>query len=57
MYLRIKIFFDHGDMLLLWCASPDGSEREVGLLLKRLSAVTNGDEAKEVNRAYFFKIS
>lgn len=26
----------------------DGSERELGFLLKRLVAVTNGDEAKEV---------
>jgi hypothetical protein len=26
----------------------DGSEREIGFLLKRLFAVTNGDEAKEV---------
>uniref|UniRef100_A0A914HJB0 Rap-GAP domain-containing protein n=1 Tax=Globodera rostochiensis TaxID=31243 RepID=A0A914HJB0_GLORO len=44
----VKIFFDHGDLLLLWCASPDGSERELVLLLKRLAAVTNGEEAKEV---------
>ncbi|KAL3083362.1 hypothetical protein niasHS_011164 [Heterodera schachtii] len=44
----VKIFFDHGDLLLLWCASPDGSERELGLLLKRLASVTNGEEAKEV---------
>jgi hypothetical protein len=65
---RVKIFYDHGDMLLLWCVSPgrplinsssvtvitpiistkDGSERELAFLLKRLIAVTNGDEAKEV---------
>ncbi|KAF7638400.1 Rap-GAP domain-containing protein [Meloidogyne graminicola] len=44
----LKIFYDHGDIIRLWCPSPDGSEREIGFLLKRLVAVTNGDEAKEV---------
>ncbi|KAL7073150.1 hypothetical protein ACQ4LE_007033 [Meloidogyne hapla] len=44
----LKIFYDHGDIIRLWCPSPDGSEREIGFLLKRLVAVTIGDEAKEV---------
>jgi hypothetical protein len=63
IFCSLKIFYDHGDIIRLWCPSPglykilgsfirfhflDGSEREIGFLIKRLVSVTNGDEAKEV---------
>uniref|UniRef100_A0A158PGL1 Rap-GAP domain-containing protein n=1 Tax=Angiostrongylus costaricensis TaxID=334426 RepID=A0A158PGL1_ANGCS len=44
----LKIYYDHGDMLLLRCCTESGTDVELGLLLQRLQAVTKGDEAKEV---------
>ncbi|KAI1711804.1 rap/ran-GAP domain-containing protein [Ditylenchus destructor] len=44
----LKIYYDHADMLLLRCCASDGSDRELNSLLKRLEAVTNGDEAREL---------
>lgn len=44
----LKIYYDHGDMLLLRCCTVDGTDRELSSLLKRLEAVTNGEEAKEI---------
>uniref|UniRef100_A0A915PNA7 Rap-GAP domain-containing protein n=1 Tax=Setaria digitata TaxID=48799 RepID=A0A915PNA7_9BILA len=44
----LKIYFDHGDMLLLRCCTTDNSDRELTALIRRLECVTKGDEAKEV---------
>uniref|UniRef100_A0A0K0FAP0 Signal-induced proliferation-associated 1-like protein 1 (inferred by orthology to a human protein) n=1 Tax=Strongyloides venezuelensis TaxID=75913 RepID=A0A0K0FAP0_STRVS len=44
----IKMYYDHGEMLLFRVISSDGFERESSVLLKRLGSVTNGDEAKEM---------
>ncbi|CAD5231680.1 unnamed protein product [Bursaphelenchus xylophilus] len=44
----LKIYYDHGDMLLMRCCTTEGNDRELHALLKRLAAVTNGEEAKEV---------
>ncbi|KAL3985067.1 Rap/ran-GAP family protein [Acanthocheilonema viteae] len=44
----LKIYFDHGDMLLLRCCTADNSDRELTALIRRLECVTKGDEAKEV---------
>uniref|UniRef100_A0A0N4Z8W4 Rap-GAP domain-containing protein n=1 Tax=Parastrongyloides trichosuri TaxID=131310 RepID=A0A0N4Z8W4_PARTI len=44
----IKMYYDHGEMLLFRVITSDGYERESSVLLKRLASVTNGDEAKEV---------
>ncbi|KAI6233275.1 Signal-induced proliferation-associated 1-like protein 2 [Aphelenchoides fujianensis] len=44
----LKIFYDHGDMLLMRCCTTDGTDRELSALLKRLESVTNGEEAKEI---------
>lgn len=44
----LKIYYDHNDMLLLRCCTTDGSDRELNALLRRLEAVTNGEEAKEI---------
>lgn len=46
--MGLKIYFDHGDMLLLRCCTESGTDVELSLLLQRLKAVTKGDEAKEV---------
>uniref|UniRef100_A0A914DYP7 Rap-GAP domain-containing protein n=1 Tax=Acrobeloides nanus TaxID=290746 RepID=A0A914DYP7_9BILA len=46
--LGLKLYYDHGEMLLLKCATPDGSDKEMNSLLRRLEAVTNGEEAKEL---------
>lgn len=35
-------------MLLLRCCTADGTDRELNALLRRLEAVTNGEEAKEI---------
>jgi hypothetical protein len=35
-------------MLLVRCCTADGTERELNALLRRLEAVTNGEEAKEI---------
>uniref|UniRef100_A0A158Q804 Rap-GAP domain-containing protein n=1 Tax=Elaeophora elaphi TaxID=1147741 RepID=A0A158Q804_9BILA len=48
MDLGLKIYFDHGDMLLLRCCTTDNSDRELTALIRRLECVTKGDEAKEV---------
>uniref|UniRef100_A0A0N5D913 Rap-GAP domain-containing protein n=1 Tax=Thelazia callipaeda TaxID=103827 RepID=A0A0N5D913_THECL len=48
MDLGFKIYYDHGDMLLLRCCSNDNSDRELTDLIRRLEYVTKGDEAKEV---------
>lgn len=42
----LKIYYDHGEMLLMRCISTDG--KELNSLLRRLEAVTNGEEAKEL---------
>ncbi|VDO28960.1 unnamed protein product [Brugia timori] len=44
----LKIYFDHGDVLLLRCRTTDNSDRELTALIRRLECVTKGDEAKEV---------
>ncbi|EJD75290.1 rap/ran-GAP family protein [Loa loa] len=44
----LKIYFDHGDVLLLRCCKTDNSDRELSALIRRLEGVTKGDEAKEV---------
>ncbi|CAD5224927.1 unnamed protein product [Bursaphelenchus okinawaensis] len=44
----LKIYYDHGDMLLMRCCTTEGNDRELNALLKRLSSVTNGEEAKEI---------
>ncbi|OZC05198.1 hypothetical protein X798_07817 [Onchocerca flexuosa] len=44
----LKIYFDHGDVLLLRCCITDNSDRELITLIRRLECVTKGDEAKEV---------
>ncbi|VDK83949.1 unnamed protein product [Litomosoides sigmodontis] len=47
----LKIYFDHGDVLLLRCYATDSSDRELSALIRRLECVTKaikGDEAKEV---------
>ncbi|KJH53689.1 Rap/ran-GAP [Dictyocaulus viviparus] len=44
----LKIYYDHGDMLLLRCCTESGTDIELNLLLQRLQSVTKGDEAKEV---------
>ncbi|EYC13220.1 hypothetical protein Y032_0044g1042 [Ancylostoma ceylanicum] len=46
--MGLKIYYDHGDMLLLRCCTETGTDVELNLLLQRLQAVTRGDEAKEV---------
>ncbi|ETN80860.1 Rap/ran-GAP [Necator americanus] len=46
--MGLKIYYDHGDMLLLRCCTESGTDVELNLLLQRLQAVTRGDEAKEV---------
>ncbi|VDO30852.1 unnamed protein product [Haemonchus placei] len=46
--MGLKIYYDHGDMLLLRCCTETGTDAELNLLLQRLKAVTRGDEAKEV---------
>ncbi|KAK5967974.1 Rap-GAP domain-containing protein, partial [Trichostrongylus colubriformis] len=46
--MGLKIYYDHGDMLLLRCCTETGTDTELNLLLQRLKAVTKGDEAKEV---------
>lgn len=46
--LGLKVYYDHGDMLLMRCCTPEGTDRELGALLRRLSAATNGEEAKEL---------
>ncbi|PIO60842.1 Rap/ran-GAP protein, partial [Teladorsagia circumcincta] len=46
--MGLKIYYDHGDMLLLRCCTETGTDAELNLLLQRLKAVTKGDEAKEV---------
>ncbi|RCN34688.1 hypothetical protein ANCCAN_19461, partial [Ancylostoma caninum] len=46
--MGLKVYYDHGDMLLLRCCTETGTEVELNLLLQRLQAVTRGDEAKEV---------
>jgi len=44
----LKIYYDHGEMLLMRCMSSDGTQKELNSLLRRLEAVTNGEEAKEL---------
>uniref|UniRef100_A0AC35TX01 Rap-GAP domain-containing protein n=1 Tax=Rhabditophanes sp. KR3021 TaxID=114890 RepID=A0AC35TX01_9BILA len=44
----IKLYYDHGEMLLFRVLSSDGCDREANTLVKRLAGVTNGDEAKEM---------
>ncbi|VDK34152.1 unnamed protein product [Gongylonema pulchrum] len=44
----MKIYFDHGDMLLLRCCTVGNRDRELTALIRRLEYVTKGDEAKEV---------
>ncbi|KAM3717402.1 Signal-induced proliferation-associated 1-like protein [Dirofilaria immitis] len=44
----LKIYYDHGDMLLLRCCITDNNDRELIALIRRLECVTKGDEAKEV---------
>ncbi|CAJ0961104.1 unnamed protein product, partial [Mesorhabditis belari] len=45
----LKIYYDHGDMLLVRCCVAEGSaEIELATLLERLSNVTKGEEAREV---------
>ncbi|CAJ0591203.1 unnamed protein product [Cylicocyclus nassatus] len=46
--MGLKIYYDHGDMLLLRCCTETSTDVELNLLLQRLQAVTKGDEAKEV---------
>ncbi|MCP9256952.1 hypothetical protein DINM_000134 [Dirofilaria immitis] len=45
---KLKIYYDHGDMLLLRCCITDNNDRELIALIRRLECVTKGDEAKEV---------
>ncbi|KAI6186580.1 hypothetical protein M3Y98_00148100 [Aphelenchoides besseyi] len=44
----LKMYYDHGEMLLMRCCTTEGTDRELNALLKRLEAVTNGEEAKEI---------
>lgn len=41
-FLRLKIYFDHGDVLLLKCCTTDNSDRELTALIRRLECVTKG---------------
>lgn len=53
---RLKVYYDHGDMLLLRCCTETGTDVELNLLLQRLQAVTRGDEAKEVHIKALFAL-
>ncbi|CAI4226744.1 unnamed protein product [Auanema sp. JU1783] len=44
----LKIYYDHGEMLLLRCCTETGTDVEQNGLICRLQSVTKGDEAKEV---------
>uniref|UniRef100_A0AC34F1L5 Rap-GAP domain-containing protein n=1 Tax=Panagrolaimus sp. ES5 TaxID=591445 RepID=A0AC34F1L5_9BILA len=46
--MGLKLYYDHGEMLLMRCCTSDGTARELNSLLRRLEAVTNGEEAKEL---------
>ncbi|CAJ0586191.1 unnamed protein product, partial [Mesorhabditis spiculigera] len=47
--MGLKIYYDHGDMLLMRCvASSESSDAELQTLLERLNNVSKGDEAREV---------
>uniref|UniRef100_A0A7E4VCY1 Rap-GAP domain-containing protein n=1 Tax=Panagrellus redivivus TaxID=6233 RepID=A0A7E4VCY1_PANRE len=46
--MGLKLYYDHGEMLLMRCVTSDGTARELNSLLRRLEAVTNGEEAKEL---------
>lgn len=44
----LKLYYDHGDQLLLRCYSETCTDSELNELIRRLENVTKGDEAKEV---------
>ncbi|CAD6196096.1 unnamed protein product [Caenorhabditis auriculariae] len=46
--MGLKLYYDHGDQLLLRCYAETGTDTELNELLRRLEQVTKGDEAKEV---------
>lgn len=46
-FCRLKIFYDHGDMLLIRTIGPM-ADRDLAAIVKRLSNVTNGEEGKEI---------
>ncbi|CAB3398570.1 unnamed protein product [Caenorhabditis bovis] len=46
--LGLKLYYDHGDQLLLRCYAETGTDHELNELIRRLEQVTKGDEAKEV---------
>lgn len=47
--IGLKLYYDHGEMLLLRCAPENGSpDAELAALVTRIQFVTKGDEAKEV---------
>uniref|UniRef100_A0A914ZJN7 Signal-induced proliferation-associated 1-like protein 2 n=2 Tax=Parascaris TaxID=6254 RepID=A0A914ZJN7_PARUN len=46
--MGLKIYYDHGQMLLMRCCTAESSDKELVTLLRRLECVTKGDEAKEI---------
>uniref|UniRef100_A0A8R1HVM3 Rap-GAP domain-containing protein n=1 Tax=Caenorhabditis japonica TaxID=281687 RepID=A0A8R1HVM3_CAEJA len=46
--IGLKIFYDHGDQLLLRCYSETCTDAELNELIRRLELVTKAEEAREV---------